>query len=189
MDLHVCPWWLGYFLASPIRKLWQSPESILGPFIQKGYTVLDVGSAMGFFSLPMARLVGENGRVVCVDVQQKMIDGLKKRATKAGLVGRMEFRVCESATLAIADLNGTIDFALAFAVVHEAPDAERLFAEIHKALKISGRLLLSEPTGHVSEQAFAKTLSTAQSVGFQIVSAAAIARSHSRLLTAGKTSD
>lgn len=149
MNTHVCPWWLGYFLAAPIRKLVHNPVAILGPYIQSGHTVLDLGSAMGFFSLPMARLVGENGRVVCVDVQQKMINGLKRRATKSGLAGRMDFRICESATLAIDDLARTVDFALAFAVVHEVPDPERLFTEIHKALKIGGHLLLSEHTGHV----------------------------------------
>ncbi|MBM2841447.1 MAG: methylase involved in ubiquinone/menaquinone biosynthesis, partial [Bacteroidetes bacterium] len=143
MNTHVCPWWLGYLLAAPIRKLVHNPVAILGPYIQSGHTVLDVGSAMGFFSLPMARLVGERGRVVCVDLQEKMINGLRRRAWRAGLIDGMDLRVCTPASLHIDDLAGTIDFALAFAVVHEVPDAKRLLSEIHAALKTGGHLLLS----------------------------------------------
>jgi ubiquinone/menaquinone biosynthesis C-methylase UbiE len=50
--------------------------------------VLDVGCGMGFFSLPIARLVGETGRVVCVDLQARMIKCLLRRAKKALPEGR-----------------------------------------------------------------------------------------------------
>ena len=73
MAEHVCPWWLGYFLASPLRKLMQNPDTILSGHISEGMTALDVGSAMGFFSIPMARLVGASGKVICVDLGGKSI--------------------------------------------------------------------------------------------------------------------
>lgn len=95
MNDRVCPWWLGYLLAAPMRKLAQDPQKILKPYMKTGDTVLDVGSAMGFFSLPMARLVGERGHVVCVDLQEKMIDGLRRRASRAGLIHRTS--ICENA--------------------------------------------------------------------------------------------
>lgn len=182
MNDHICPWWLGYLLAAPMRKLAQDPQKILKPYIKTGDTVLDVGSAMGFFSLPMAELVGEKGHVVCVDLQERMIKGLRRRAARRGLTERMEFRVCSSATLGLDDLAGTIDFALAFAVVHEVPDARKLFTEIHSSLKHTGLLLVSEPTGHVSEPAFQETLSIAQSVGFVVTDSPRIRRGHSILL-------
>ena len=72
----VCPWWLGYLLASPLRRLLQDPVEIVKPYVEEGMTVLDVGCGMGFFSLPLANLVGEKGRVVCIDLQEKMIKGL-----------------------------------------------------------------------------------------------------------------
>ena len=68
-DHHVCPWWIGYLIASHLRKLGENPDTILGPLVEPGMTVVDVGCAMGFFSLPLARMVGESGRVLCVDVQ------------------------------------------------------------------------------------------------------------------------
>jgi ubiquinone/menaquinone biosynthesis C-methylase UbiE len=59
---HVCPWWIGYLLASPLRRLVQKPEVILRPFLSNGMRVLEVGPGMGFFTLPMARMVGSAGR-------------------------------------------------------------------------------------------------------------------------------
>ncbi|TFH43073.1 MAG: methyltransferase type 11, partial [Chrysiogenales bacterium] len=90
---HVCPWWLGFFLASPLRKLFQNPEKILGPHVREGMTLVDVGSGMGFFSLPMARMAGPGGRVICFDVQEKMLRHLARRAAGAGLSGIIETRL------------------------------------------------------------------------------------------------
>jgi ubiquinone/menaquinone biosynthesis C-methylase UbiE len=137
---------------------------------------------MGFFSLPLARIVGETGRVFCVDMQEKMIGGLRRRVAKAGLLNRIELRVCSSASLQIDDLTGMIDFALAFAVVHETSDAQHFLSEIYKSLKGAGRLLISEPKGHVNVDEFDVTLSTARNVGFKIVNTLDIKRSHSILL-------
>ena len=94
MAERVCPVWVGYLLASPVRKLFQNPKKILAPYVEDGMKVLDVGCAMGFFSLPLARMIGSNGKVICVDVQEKMIKSLEKRAQKAGLANRIETRVC-----------------------------------------------------------------------------------------------
>jgi ubiquinone/menaquinone biosynthesis C-methylase UbiE len=182
MANHVCPWWLGYVLASPIRKLTYNPHQILAPHVRDGMTVLEVGPGMGFFSLPMAQLVGERGRIVCVDLQERMIASLRKRATKAGLAQRMEFRMCEATTLGVPDLAGRCDFALAFAMVHEVPDPERLFREIHAAMKQSGTLLISEPMGHVTSAEFEKTLSIAQAAGFVVKDRPVIRQSHSSVM-------
>ena len=84
MAERVCPVWMGWWLASPVRKLFQNPEKILGPFIQPGMTVLEPGCAMGFFSLPAAKLAGPKGKVVCIDLQPGMIRQLSRRAAKAG---------------------------------------------------------------------------------------------------------
>ena len=182
MSQHVCPFWVGYFLLSQVRKLITNPDRILELYVKPGMAVLDAGTAMGFFSLPLARMVGESGRVVCVDLQERMISSLKKRAVNAGLDDRMEFRVCTSESLAIDDLSGTIDFALAVAVVHEVPDQRRFLTEIFNALKKGGGLLFSEPAGHVSRDGFNGTLSLARAVGFEIHETRKIIRNHSALL-------
>lgn len=185
MSHRVCPWWLGYLLASPLRRLLQDPATILRPHVRQGMSVMDVGCGMGFFSLPMAELVGGSGRVVSVDLQEKMIRGLLKRAEKAGLKGRIEARVCTSASLGVSELSGTMDFALLFALAHEVTDRKRLFDEVHFAMKSGGEILLAEPTGHVSEAEFTKTLAAAQEAGFRYLRDLAIRRSRSVLMEAG----
>ena len=126
MAEHVCPVWIGYLLASPLRKLFQNPDKILSPWVREGMTVLDVGCAMGFFTLPLARMVGPSGKVVCIDLQEKMIQALSRRARKADLLDRIDARICPSDSLGLADLNGQIDFTLLMAVVHEVPDPSSL---------------------------------------------------------------
>jgi ubiquinone/menaquinone biosynthesis C-methylase UbiE len=182
MAEHICPWWLGYFLASPLRKLIQDPVSILSPYVREGMTVLDVGSAMGFFSLPLAKLVGPNGKVICVDLQEKMIASLKKRITKAGFSQRMETRVCSKDSLKIEDLADSVDFSLAFALVHEVPDQQVLFRQIGQVLKPGHCLLVAEPSGHVSREAFDRTIALATENGFETDGAVSIRRSHASLL-------
>jgi ubiquinone/menaquinone biosynthesis C-methylase UbiE len=166
MAEHVCPVWIGYLLSSPIRKLFQNPEKILSPYINKDMKVLDIGCAMGFFSLPLARMVGNGGKVICVDVQEKMIQSLEKRARKAGLSDRIETCICKSNSLGLGDIEEQIDFVLASAVVHEVPDAFHFFSEIYKTMKPSGKLLVLEPKIHVSETDFKTTVSIAKRNGF-----------------------
>ena len=183
MGHSVCPWWLGYFLASPIRRFLYDPEEMLRPYIKEGMNVLDPGCGMGFFSLPMAKMVGRRGKVFCIDLQEKMIKGLVKRAQKAGLSDRIEAKTCRQNSLEVNDLAGKIDFALAFALVHEVPDKERLFAEIFDTLRKKGRFLIVEPGGHVSKRDFEETVSIAQSAGFEALSDLKIRRSHAALFS------
>ena len=159
------------------------------PYVEEGMTVLDVGCGMGFFSLPLAKLVGEKGRVVCIDLQGKMIGGLVARAKKAGLAGRIDARVCSESSLGVGDLAGKIDFALAFALVHEVPHKDILFSEIHHTMKPAGNFLLAEPSGHVSKQDFERSVSHAKSMGFEMAGDLKIRRSHAVLLKAISNSE
>jgi len=127
MAKRVCPWWLGYFLASPLRGLVYDPASIVAPYVRSGMTVLEPGPGMGFFTLELARQVGTSGRVVAVDVQPRMIAGLKRRAAKAGVLERVDVRLAAPDSLGVGDLAGSVDFTLAFAVVHEMPAAGPFF--------------------------------------------------------------
>jgi ubiquinone/menaquinone biosynthesis C-methylase UbiE len=185
MAHRVCPVWLGYFLASPLRRLLQDPEKILSPHIRPGIRALDVGCAMGFFTLPMARMAGENGKVYGVDMQPGMLRELEKRAAKADLGGRIETRMCRADSLCLEDVRGTVDFAIAIAMVHEVPDPARLFRELYDVLKPGGRLLLAEPKGHVSAEAFETTVSLARETGFSEAEQPEIPRGRAVILKKG----
>jgi SAM-dependent methyltransferase len=108
--------------------------------------------------------------VVVVDLQPKMLEGLRRRAQNAGLAERIETRVAQPNTLGVADLACTVDFVLASAVVHEVPSAERFFAEVAGALRPGAAVLLLEPKGHVKEEKFATELRIARAAALDVVS-------------------
>ena len=167
MSGHVCPFWAGYLLLNPLRRLLENPDKLLKPFVRPGMTVLEPGCAMGFFTLPLARLVGPDGRVIAVDIQPRMLTVLSRRALKAGLARRIEIRGARADSLGIEDLHHTVDFAAALHVVHEMPDPNAFFSEVRQALKPDGRLLVIEPRGHVSTADFSQMEAVAGNAGFE----------------------
>jgi ubiquinone/menaquinone biosynthesis C-methylase UbiE len=158
----VCPWWLDYALDSPVRRLFHNPEKILAPYVRHGQTVIDLGCGMGYFSLPLARMVGDKGQVIAVDIQQKVLAVLRRRAERAGVSARI------TTVLAEPDRIGfpvKVDFALAFWMVHEVPDIPAFLREVAEMLKPDGRFFLIEPKFEVSSRKFSQTIEDARAAG------------------------
>jgi ubiquinone/menaquinone biosynthesis C-methylase UbiE len=165
-----------------MRRLVQSAEKIFGYCISPGMTVLEIGPGMGFFSLDTARLLGPGGRLVCVDLQPKMIKVLNKRAEKAGLSDRLNARVCSADSLGIDDLAGTVDLALVIATAHEVSDRRGLFAQVRNSLKLDGRLFLAEPKFHVQRELFETIEASAVAEGFNVIEYPRMFRSRAALM-------
>lgn len=184
MTKRVCPWWLGYFLASPIRRwlMREDPAQILAPYVRDGMTVFEPGPGMGFFTLELARRVGSSGKVVAVDVQPKMLAGLRRRAAKAGLLDRIEMRVASPESLGVDDLAARVNFTLAYALVHEMPDSPKFFRQVAVVSKVSALLLLAEPSGHVKGEKFENELKEAAEAGFVIAERPSVPHSRAVLL-------
>jgi ubiquinone/menaquinone biosynthesis C-methylase UbiE len=176
---HVCPWWGGYLIDNRFRRLLHKPERILAEYIQQGMTAMDFGCGMGFFAIPMARLVGSHGRVVAVDLQQRMLNVLQKRAAKAGVADRIHTHRCEAESV---EVEGAMDFVLAFYSAHEVPNPQRLLSEIHGCLCPRGKLLLVEPIWHVRASTFQTMISVAEQIGFRLHDRPRIRCSHAALL-------
>ena len=162
----VCPYWAGYLLINPLRKLFENPNKILGPFVQEGMIVLEPGCGMGYFTLPLAQMVGPKGRIVALDIQPKMLLALKRRAQRAGLLDIIDTRHIGDDGLGVKGLSGRVDFAVALHVVHEVPNQTSFFTEVWQALKQGSKFLFIEPKGHVSQDQFAESVATAKNVGF-----------------------
>lgn len=92
--------------------------------------VLEPGPGMCLFTLDLAHLIGTLGRVVAVDIQAKMIKGLKRRAAKAGLLDRIEVRVASANSMGIGELTSIVGFTLAFAAAPELPNAGRFLVDV-----------------------------------------------------------
>ncbi|PKR88959.1 methyltransferase type 11 [Pleomorphomonas diazotrophica] len=175
---HRCPWYLGYVLINPLRKLLQHPAKLLTPHVRPGFRVLEPGPGMGYFTLELARLVGPTGKVHVVDIEPRMLSALGRRAESKGLEKRIDMRLGRETSLGVGDLPGEIDFVLAFAVVHELGDAANFFREAAAAMKSGATLLLAEPAGHVSEALFAEECAAAKIAGLVAVDRPDIWRSH-----------
>ena len=175
---HVCPAEHAGWLTSSVRKLANNPRRILRGLVSKGDTAVDLGAGPGFFSLPLAEMVGETGRVIAVDVQEEMLAQLRVRAEKAGLASRIQLHHSSPDAIGVAD---RADFALAFYMLHEVSGKDGFLREVHGILREGGRFLLVEPMGHVSKAQFAQTVELVKQAGFVPVAEPRVAFSRARL--------
>ena len=112
--------------------------------VTPGSTVADIGAGSGYFTERLSKLVGPAGKVYANDIQQGMLDLLQRRIERVGL---------ENVTLVLgapADPKlppASIDMALMVDVYHELADPQTMLANIRKALKPDGRLVLLEYKG------------------------------------------
>ena len=175
----VCHWWLAYTFDNPVRRLIHKPQKILGNYVKEGMTVMDLGCGMGHFSIGMAGLVGSTGKVIAVDLQQKMLDIMSRRSRRAGLDDRIIPHLCRADAI---DIDESVDFILAFWMVHEVPDQNQFFNQLKSLLAAKGKILIAEPKMHVTAEGLKRTLDIAQTCGLQCIEKPAIRFSHTALL-------
>jgi len=75
----VCPVEIAGGLDNRIRRWLQNPKKILGPYIEEGKIILDLGCGPGFFSIDMAQMVGKSGRVIASDLQEGMLHKVRDK--------------------------------------------------------------------------------------------------------------
>jgi ubiquinone/menaquinone biosynthesis C-methylase UbiE len=164
-DKHICPWWLAYTFDNPLRRFLHDPYAILRPYLREGMTTIDLGCGMGFFSRAMAKIVGDAGTVISVDLQKEMLAITRMRAEKDGVAGRIRFLLAKVDDIGFTD---QVDFALAFWMVHEVSDIRAFLSQVYTILKPTGTFLIAEPKMHVTRTRFEDILSCAQETGFII---------------------
>ena len=114
--------------------------------IGSGQTVLDFGCGLGMYTIPVARIVGEQGRVYALDKDKEALDQLMQKAESAGLknIRRME----TSGEVGINLADESVDVVLLFDVFHsfyfpQADDRKELLGEIYRIMKPSAFLSIS----------------------------------------------
>ena len=180
MKIRVCPWWLSCVLYNPLRRLLHNPDRILAGLVQPGQTVMDIGCGPGHFTLAMARLVGDTGRVIAVDLQPKMLDMVRRRAERTGFSQRIRLHQCAPDRLGV---EAQVDFAFAFWMVHEVPDGLAFLRQVAALLKPGAHFLLVEPRLHVTLERFDRTVQLARAAGLQPCAEPGITLSRAVLFT------
>ena len=104
---------------------------------QPGERVLDVGCGPGFYCVELAAEVGPSGSVVGLDGSEAMLELAGRRCAE---LGNVELRVGDATALSVADAD--FDAAICVQVLEYVPDARAGLAELHRALKPGGRVLV-----------------------------------------------
>jgi len=176
----ICPVERAGGLDNSLRKLFQNPQKILSPYINEGMTVLDLGCGPGFFSIEIAKMLNNSGKVIAVDLQEGMLEKVKNKIIGTEIEKRIEIHKCEEKKIGVTE---KIDFILAFYMIHEVPDQDNLFKELKSILKPGGKIYIIEPKFHVSKKSFDCMISKLDTVGFDLIDRPKVFFSRAVLLT------
>ena len=180
INIRICPVENAGALDNSIRKLLQNPRKILKPHIKKGMTVLDLGCGPGFFSIEMTKMLEGSGKVIAADLQGEMLEKVNKKITGTDLEHRIILHKCEINNIGITE---KVDFILAFYMVHEVPDQNKIFEALKAILKPNGRLYIIEPKFHVSKKAFEIMINKLKNTGFDVIESPKVFFSRTALMT------
>jgi ubiquinone/menaquinone biosynthesis C-methylase UbiE len=148
-------------ILDPIRKRFEPPQRLIGPFVKNGHVVADLGCGSGYYSLAMAELVGPEGKVYAVDLEKKCIRALQKKADESG------YRNIAIHASSAADVSfipdRSVDFVLANGLLCSmAEHRDSAVNEIKRILKSKGQAYLSlgfpPPLGLVNRAEWEKIL-------------------------------
>ncbi len=136
------PYFMANLIDHPLRRLIQPPDTTpLRHGIEPGMTVLDVGPGNGTYTLATARRVGDEGKVVAIDIEPRMMERVMRRAQAEGITN-IEARVGDVCDLPFDD--GAFDVIYMITVIGEIPSFEDALRELRRVLSPSGMLAFSE---------------------------------------------
>jgi len=162
----ICPVERAGGLDNSFRKLLQNPQKLLKEYIKQGMTVLDLGCGPGFFSIEIAKMLNNSGKVIAADLQKGMLEKVNKKIRGTELEQKIVLHKCSNSKIGITE---NVDFVLAFYMIHEVPDQDILFKELKSILNSDGKIYIIEPKFHVSKKAFKEMINRTIDIGFEVI--------------------
>jgi SAM-dependent methyltransferase len=160
-----CPAAVGWLVDNPLRRYYMQP--VLGwTGIQPGEVVLELGPGPGVFTVPAAKKVGPQGRLVAVDIQPEMIARTQQRLHRAA-VTNVELHLAGAYSLPLND--GSVDRAFLISVLPEVPDPTRALAELHRVLRPGGILSITAEFPDPDYWFLSETIEQLEAAGFTLV--------------------
>lgn len=135
---NIAYWTIRVMHDNPLLPLVRNPNKILkAAGLEESQKVLEVGCGPGFFTIPAARIVGDEGHIYAVDVHPRAVDRVKKKIEKAALKNVTPMCINASNT----GLPGeSVDLAFLFGLRYIAGGLESVISELHRVLKPGGIL-------------------------------------------------
>lgn len=129
-------------LLSEEREAALQPDFLLRDLgLGEGMTLADIGCGPGFFTIPAARIVGENGGIFAADIEGEMLSTTRSRANEAGLTN---VRIVKTSDREIPIAPNTCDFVLLAFIIHEVEHRASFLHRAARLLKPGGRLAILE---------------------------------------------
>ncbi|UCE90870.1 MAG: class I SAM-dependent methyltransferase [Methanobacteriota archaeon] len=128
--------------------------------------VLDFGCGPGFFTVEIAERVGKSGSVVAADLQEGMLDILRRKIRGTDMEDRITLHKSSEQGV---DLSQKVDFVFAFYVMHELENQTAFLDDFRMALGSKGMLYIAEPKAHVTKRGFDRTIERAETSGFSLI--------------------
>jgi ubiquinone/menaquinone biosynthesis C-methylase UbiE len=137
MGMGGAPW-----LVRSEREAEEAPDAALDAIgIARGATVADIGAGVGYFTWRLAERVGPAGKVYANDIQEKMLERLRRNMQERGLAHVEPVLGAEDDPRLPA---GRMDLVLLVDVYHEFSQPRKMLQKIRESLKPDGRLVLLE---------------------------------------------
>ena len=145
-------------LIHPVRRTLERAH------VEPGATVLEVGPGTGYFSVETSGMIGGGGRLLCLDIQRRMLAELAEHLREAGVINA-DLLLGDATSLPLAD--DSVDSAYLVAVLGEIPDRPQALQELRRVLRREGVLSITETLTDPDYQLEDSVRDVCRAVGFE----------------------
>lgn len=139
------PFFIGALLDSGFRRKCEPPSEVIARSgIKSGIQVLEIGCGSGAFTIDAARIVGEQGKVFALDIEEKMLAQLQKKLTRPENRDIKNIELVNKSAYELPFSDNSMDVVFTVTVFQEIPDKNRTLDEVKRVLKPGGILAISE---------------------------------------------